>query len=312
MKLAAAWIRRGIVEAIACLVLCTPAAADEVSGNEPEPEASIAAQLREALSFDPFTLAALEVDPADAYRIALDAIGEALIRGETLQPLVLRCQAARSSCAEAWNREEFQIVLAELSAAIEDLKLNKGDWTDDHGEDFDENDSIALANAAANIVLDSPIRLLELDPEQREALWNAQALRDHHVFHPGVRHRSMYQAWAQQTYWSTVEQTLSPEQYADLTAYYERIESNLPTILEVENQAFEESRHASLPIFRAFLASKRPQMREMVPRVFGRFQQKRLEISSWLESLLSVFVQTEPPPVPTTTLGMAVGSTESR
>lgn len=311
MNIGTIWMRR--LPAIALLNLCIGSAvAEESLPDEPEPEATIAAQARESLSFDPFTLAALEVDSVDAYNIALDSIADALLRNGTLAPLVQRCCVARAACADAWDSPDYNAVLLELTDAIQNLKHNAGDWSDDFDEAFDQEDAEALSNAALNIVLESPMRLLPLDAQQREALWEAQALRNHDVFHPETRHRAAYLALAQEDYWRKVEQILSSEQYALLTIYYERIAANLPDLLEAENQAFDESRHAALPHWKPFFASVHPHVGSRILRAIGWVQTISLPRAFGWKEMLGLPAADPAAPAENTALEMADTRTHVR
>lgn len=236
--------------------------------NEPEPEAMVSGQLREALSLDPVTLAALSIDSLAAYGIAFDGIADALVREETLLSLAELAREARSACAIAEGQEGFDAVRIELAAAIADLVANKGNWSDGHVEGFGQNELAALSNAASNIILESPIRLLALSVGQRDALWEAQVRRDQVLLHPGTCRRGHWTRAAVDEYWLAVEQTLTQEQLNQLENYYIALEANLPEILLGESDAYGDSRHGALPGSRPHLAKiLSPRVRELYASV---------------------------------------------
>lgn len=268
-------------------------------------EASIASQLREALSLDPTTLAALDVEAADVYDLAFDAISDAANRKESLRPFMEWSQYTHRACADAWTKEDFDAVLADQVEAIDAFRQNGGDWSEGYGELFDEDGLAALRNAAANAVLDSPMRLLELSEEQRAILWSAQALRDRALLNPYISHRASWVALASEDYWKTVEEALSKDQYEALAYYYERLEANLPAVLEVESRVFEDSKQAAASKWFPVLAELRPYARELLPQAAAWARSTLSRTGGWWRSALAILAEAQPAAKPAMTLGMA-------
>ncbi|MCG3132468.1 MAG: hypothetical protein FLDDKLPJ_03318 [Phycisphaerae bacterium] len=233
--------------------------------NEPEPEATYASQVREVMSLDPITLAALGVAPLDAYNLALGAMDDAVLRKELLDPLVNQCLAARAACGAIHVQEDYDVVRAGVEQAVAMLSANQGEWFQGDEQLFDQNDQTALENAQANIILESPLRLLALSPEQRSLLWEAQAERDFWTLNGSTRRRSALVAKAWDEHRASVEQILTTEQFAELAAYVEQVNTRLPGILASESDAFNDARHAAARGWRPFLARVGPRVREVVP-----------------------------------------------
>ncbi len=268
-------------------------------------EATIASQLREALSLDPTTLAALDVKAVDVYDLAFDAISDAADRKELLRPFMEWSQYTHRACADAWTKKDFDAVLADQVEAIDAFLQNGGDWSEGYRELFDEDGLAALRNAAANAVLESPLRLLELSEEQRAILWSAQALRDRALLNPYISHRASWVAIAWEEYWKTVEETLTREQYDGLSYYYERLEANLPGVLEVESQVFEDSKQAAASRWFPILAELRPHARELMPQAVAWARGTLSLTRGWWRSALAILAEARPAAKPTMTLGMA-------
>lgn len=273
--------------------------------SDDRPDATVASQVREAISLDPTTLAALDVDSQTAQTLALDAIDDAQARLEMLAPMSQRCMAARAACAYAWGQEDIDAVFMELSAALAALSENQGERRGDNGGAFDQDVLDALDRAAANIVLDSPIRLLDLDADQREILWNAQAVRNSYILNPETAHRAASQAAAWEDYWRTVEQTLSPQQYAELTQYYENIDAHLSDIMAAEDSAVVATQEASLRGWRQFFANLRSPAQRLVPQALVWVARKAYVGRAWLTSVMSRVTVAPRPAGSITTLGLA-------